>query len=209
VAPDGYERSWNIIKEASKAPDVEFLLDLMMKVGETFPEADMGDVTIVGTSNGAGMIHRLLIETPSPLPFQRVIPMVSSLISDQYHDGSFWKRSDPSSENYDSGVSPANPGPNFLYFHGTSDGAVPYDGGRGILGLQFVGAQAAAYAWASYWGETSPQLGDGDGTVLGDDLVSYTYLGGKVVHYKVIGGEHSIPIQGQIKDIITEAILGN
>ena len=26
VAPSGYERSWNIIKENSKAPDTEFLL---------------------------------------------------------------------------------------------------------------------------------------------------------------------------------------
>merc|ERR1719315_558904 len=39
VAPNGYERSWNIIKEKSKAPDVEFLLELIRTVGD-LPEAD-------------------------------------------------------------------------------------------------------------------------------------------------------------------------
>merc|ERR1712243_550763 len=40
VAPNGYERSWNVYNENSKAPDVEFIKLLIQKVGEDFPAAD-------------------------------------------------------------------------------------------------------------------------------------------------------------------------
>ena len=41
----------------------------------------------VGTSNGAGMIWRLLIELDNPRPFRRVIPMVSNFCEQQHHEG--------------------------------------------------------------------------------------------------------------------------
>ena len=71
VAPNGYERSWNINNEASKADNVSFLLALITKVTADFPAADSNDVTIIGTSNGAAMIYRLLIETGKDRPFHR------------------------------------------------------------------------------------------------------------------------------------------
>ena len=67
VAASGYNRLWNVYSENSQADDVDFLLKLIKKVGEDVPEADIEDVTIVGTSNGAGMIYRLLMETKNPL----------------------------------------------------------------------------------------------------------------------------------------------
>merc|ERR1712080_125959 len=79
VAAEGYDRSWNIFKEASKAPDVEFINDLIAKVGAEYPNADMGNVVLVGYSNGAEMIPRLLVETPNPRPFHKVFPMASTL----------------------------------------------------------------------------------------------------------------------------------
>jgi len=209
VAPSGYERSWNIIKENSKAPDVEFLLELIRTVGETLPQADMGDVTIVGTSNGAGMIFRLLIETPGPLPFHRVVPMVSNMIENQWHDGTFWKSSDEATMGYDVAATPASPGPEFVYFHGTEDRTVPYLPGPG-LGLQFLGAQMTTYAWASYWGETGPQLGDSEGvTTPSGTLVLYSYLGGRVQHYKVPGGGHNDLLNDEIKGMIKDLVLGS
>ena len=70
VAPDGYERRWynpchpvtfksgvwsvtpcivrNIYFEPSKADDVQFILDLIAKIGEKFPSADMNNVNIAG-----------------------------------------------------------------------------------------------------------------------------------------------------------------
>lgn len=61
VAPQGYENQWNIVRERTKAPDVDFMLELLKQVAE-IQQADMDDVTIVGTSNGAGLITRMLIE---------------------------------------------------------------------------------------------------------------------------------------------------
>merc|ERR1719320_1416441 len=91
VSADGYERSWNIFTEKSKADDVGFILELIGKVGEEIPAADMNNVNIIGTSNGAALTYRLMIETGSDRPFRRAFPMVSSLISPQYHDNQFWK----------------------------------------------------------------------------------------------------------------------
>ena len=48
VAPNGYERSWNIYYEKSKADDVQFILDLIAKIGAEIPEADMNNVNIAG-----------------------------------------------------------------------------------------------------------------------------------------------------------------
>merc|ERR1712141_265373 len=42
VAPNGYERSWNVNNEGSKADDVSFILELISN-----------NVNLIGTSNGA------------------------------------------------------------------------------------------------------------------------------------------------------------
>merc|ERR1712106_835368 len=86
VAPNGYERSWNVYTEKSKADDVSFIIDLIAKIGAEIPAADMNNVNIIGTSNGAALTYRMLIETGADRPFKRAFPMVSSLISPQYHD---------------------------------------------------------------------------------------------------------------------------
>merc|ERR1712158_289071 len=79
VAPNGYERSWNVNNEGSKADDVSFILELISKVAEAHPAADANNVNLVGTSNGAAIIYRLLIATGIDRPFHRVFPMVSSI----------------------------------------------------------------------------------------------------------------------------------
>ena len=71
LAPNGYQRSWNVYNEKSKADDVSFILDLITKVVEENPVVNRSDVTIMGTSNGAAMIYRLLLETGRDRPFQR------------------------------------------------------------------------------------------------------------------------------------------
>merc|ERR1711862_932591 len=38
VAPDGYERSWNVYSEKSKADDVQFILDLIAKIAVEVPQ---------------------------------------------------------------------------------------------------------------------------------------------------------------------------
>ena len=121
VAASGYNRFWNVYSEKSKADDVDFILRLIKKVGEDIPEADIENVAIVGTSNGAAMIYRLLIETRNPRPFKTVIPLASSLINVQYHDGSFWTENKQTNQ-WDLEQNPDTPGPNLFHFHGSDDG---------------------------------------------------------------------------------------
>ena len=71
VSADGYERSWNIYTEASKADDVQFILALIDKIGQEVAAADMDNINIIGTSNGAALVYRLIIETEADRPFRR------------------------------------------------------------------------------------------------------------------------------------------
>merc|ERR1719220_537232 len=98
VAPQGYQSSWNVYSEKSKADDVQFILDLIAKIGADIPAADMNDVNIAGTSNGAALTYQLLLSTGSDRPFRRAFPMVSSLIGPQYHDDQFWTFSESAAE---------------------------------------------------------------------------------------------------------------
>ena len=76
VGADGYctegsPCSWNVFGEPSKAPDTEFILELIAKIGTEIPEADMDNVNIVGTSNGAALTYLLTLSTGSDRPFRR------------------------------------------------------------------------------------------------------------------------------------------
>ena len=207
VAASGYNRFWNVYSEKSKADDVDFLLKLIQKVGEDIPEADLTDVTIVGTSNGAGMIYRLLIETKNPRPFKRVIPLVSSLINIQYHDNSFWLE-DKRTKQWNIPTVPDKPGPKIIHFHGTEDGTVPYLGGGGnFLGeeVDFLDAQNSDFVWAKSFGYTGAKLADSAGTEVATGVEKYEYLGGQVVHFKMVGMAHGA-LGSQYKQFIMNTI---
>jgi len=221
VSADGYERSWNIFTEKSKADDVAFILELIAKVGEEIPAADMNNVNIIGTSNGAALTYRLMIETGSDRPFRRAFPMVSSLISPQYHDSSFWKSEEsaaPGDANvYDTAVVPVfDDDFEYAHFHGTEDGALQYEGqspGPGFLGgADVISAQTTDFLWAQAMGYTGPQLADSEGVSVGTDakpVQQYTYLNGKVRHFKLIGEGHSTgPGHDVVREIVRDAILG-
>ena len=61
----------NVYAEKSKADDIQFILDLIAKVGEEIPAADMDNVNIAGSSNGAALTYQLLINTGADRPFHR------------------------------------------------------------------------------------------------------------------------------------------
>ena len=65
----------------------------------------------------------------APCTLPRVFPMVSSLISVQWHDGVFWNSTDPSNNDY-SVPKELKFSENFeyLHFHGTEDSTIPYEG---------------------------------------------------------------------------------
>lgn len=206
LAPNGYDRHWS-----SKRPDVEFILELIHIVGSTVPSADLDAVTVIGTSNGAAFANTLIIEVPSPHPFLRIIPMYGQLSESRFHDGSFWM-SDDWGVHYDVPVVPPTPGPEYMYFHGTMDGTSPYDGGYiHSRNTTLLGAQNTIYIWARNWGEDSPQLLDEEGLELETGLIEYSYLQGKVVHYKCPGAKHNLLTSeygDTIKHMVKEKVLG-
>merc|ERR1712013_90733 len=215
VAPSGYERSWNVNNEKSKADDVSFILELIARVAEDHPAADANNVNLIGTSNGAAIIYRLLIATGIDRPFHRVFPMVSSMISVQWRDGSFWKAPDTMSNDYTIQTVPEF-ADNFEYyhFHGTNDGTIAYDGkcpGPGFLGagVCVIAAQETDYLIARAMGYTGTQIPDSDGVEIASNFVEYSYLGGRVKHYKDVGGTHGSTFGNEnTKAILEEVILG-
>merc|ERR1711936_335944 len=214
VAPNGYQRSWNVYNEKSKADDVSFILDLIKKVVEENPVVDRNDVTIMGTSNGAAMIYRLLLETGRDRPFHRVIPIASSLISVQHHDNQFWKSESGSATDHSMPVQPQfDDDFQFLHFHGTDDGTIAY--WRKSPGPSFLGAnvdvlstQRTDFLFARAMGYPGSQKADNAGQVIGG-LQVYSYLGGRVKHFKHIGGTHGNTLgNAQTKEEVKKAITG-
>jgi len=216
VCPSGYERSWNVYTEKSKADDVSFILDLIKKIGTDIPAADMNDVNIIGSSNGAALTYRLMIETGLDRPFHRAFPMVSSLIGPQYNTDTFWKANYGETNVYDIAVVPQFSS-NFVYahFHGTNDGAIKYEGqnpGPMFLGqAEVLSAQRTDYLFAKAMGYTGDQIEDSAGVMDGSDVQVYTYLGGRVRHFKIIDGTHGNSGIGNnnVAAVVKEAIVGS
>merc|ERR1712123_91694 len=221
VAPNGYERSWNVYTEKSKADDVSFIIDLIAKIGAEIPAADMNNVNIIGTSNGAALTYRMLIETGADRPFKRAFPMVSSLISPQYHDDQFWASPTLSEAGvtnvYDTAIVPAfADGFEYAHFHGTEDGALKYEGqspGPGFLGgADVIAAQKTDYLWAKAMGFTGAQLADSAGVSIGSTdkpVEEYLYLDGRVRHYKLVGEGHGTNVgHTKVQEIVKAMVLG-
>jgi len=215
VAPSGYERSWNVNNEGSKADDVSFILELISRVAEEHPAADANNVNLVGTSNGAAIIYRLLIATGIDRPFQRVFPMVSSMISVQWRDGSFWKSPDTLSNDYTVQTVPVfSDDFEYYHFHGTDDGTIAYEGkcpGPPFLGedVCVVPAQQTDFLFAQAMGYTGEQIPDSDGVEIAANFVEYSYLNGRVKHFKDVGGTHGSTFgNANTKAVLEEVILG-
>merc|ERR1711994_129895 len=216
VAPNGYERSWNVNNEGSKADDVSFIPELISKVAEAHPAADANNVNLIGTSNGAAIIYRLLIATGVDRPFHRVFPMVSSMISVQWRDGSFWKAPDTMSNDYTIQTIPEFADSfEYYHFHGTNDGTIAYEGkcpGPPFLGedVCVIPAQQTDFLFAQAMGYTGSQIPDSDGTEIGEDFVEYSYLDGRVKHFKDVGGTHGSTFgNANTKAVLEEVILGH
>lgn len=206
LAPQGYERSWNIFGERSEAPDVEFLKQILQRIPRNYPQADMENLVLIGSSNGAGIINRIMIEMEAH-PYRLVIQLVASLIEEQYHDGKFWVSSTPTNQ-YDTPRKPATPGPEVLYFHGTEDKVVPYAGGLRGRKFKHVSALDTAYAWASAFGYKGQQIPETKGREVEKGFVLYAYPDARVRHYKLNGSGHSIrPYEKLVEERIRKAVL--
>ena len=147
---------------------------ILQELTKKYPQADTSRISLIGFSNGAGYIYRLLIEFEEEEGIINAVPIVSSLLEDQYHDGSFWKRSDNSSSDYDLQAAP-NGKRHILTVHGTADRVVPYQGGMRGRTAKHLSAQETAHALAKLQGYRGPRLPDDQGKPLGPDIIRYNY----------------------------------
>ena len=114
--------------------------------------------------------------------------------SRQFRDDSFWYKSYlVNDSDHDASINP-NTDARMLSINGSNDTTVPYNGGIGILKLDFLSAQETAFLWAKLMGYEGNQLGDESSIEGPDDFFKYSYLDDKVVHYKIQGGGHGYGI---------------
>ena len=205
VSAQGYEKSWNITKERSKAPDVEFVEMILRDVTSHYPQADDTKVSLIGSSNGAGMVYRLLIELDDTYSIQNALAFVSSMTVSQYHDEQFWKRTDETTSNYDQPVKPSGKR-RIITIHGSADSVVPYYGGRGPGGIH-LSAHDTAYVWATVQGYRGDQRPDNEGKPCGEKLLMYDYPQSGVTHIKVIDGGHGLgPAAAPLKPLLMKML---
>ena len=77
-----------------------------------------------------------------------------------------------------------------------------------VVFLQFP-APRTDFLFARAMGYTGAQLADSDGVTVGTDFQQYSYLDGRVKHFKDIGGTHGSTFGNAVtKDEVTKAILG-
>ena len=193
VAPTGYKNSWNLCAENSDAPDIEMVDDLVNTL-QTYSNLNLNKIRVLGFSNGAGLANSVLIEN-TYAGIDLVCAIVSHLNEPQYHSDNFYKiPSDTDSSTAYCGYSEAvNPisSRKYLSISNHNDPIIPYSGGSSVVGLNFLHAEAAAYAIATNQGYTGSMLSD-SGTPIGSPIVyEYSYLSGNVVHLKG-DAQHSI-----------------
>ena len=189
VFAQGYQESWNIVSERSKADDKGFIEAIVLKLA-SFNNVQKDHFSIMGASNGAALVNQLLIESKLP-NIRSYISGVSPLNVWQY-DGEYFK-SKGSGNDYRKPKKPMT-GKRLMNISGTNDELVPYEGGisnhipakDGKLG--FVAAEESTYLWAKQMGDTGEKLTEPSRTE--GQLEVFSYLGGDVIHYKVVGAGH-------------------
>ena len=189
VFAQGYQESWNIVSERSKADDTAFVESIVLKLADCV-NIKKDDFSVFGASNGAALVNQLMIESRLP-HFRNFISGVSPLNAWQ-HDGTHFKARGDGND-YRQPAKPAT-GRRLMNISGTNDRLVPYNGGvsphipaKGGK-LAFLSAEESTYLWAKQMGETAKQLTIPSRTQ--GQIEFFSYLGGDVVHCKVTGAGH-------------------
>ena len=189
VFAQGFQESWNIVSERSKADDKGFIESIVLKLG-SFKNVQKDNFSVMGASNGAALVNQLLIESRLP-NIRNFISGVSPLNVWQ-HDGAQFK-SKGLDNNYRNPATPMK-GKRLLNISGTNDELVPYEGGLskhipakdGKLG--FVAAEESTYLWAKQMGQVEKKLATPSWKE--GRIEVFSYLDGDVLHYKVVGAGH-------------------
>jgi len=170
VYPEGHLKSWNLGKEASTADDVSFIEQAADQLSN-WGNLDHNRRYAYGFSNGAGMAHKLGIESSY---FRAFVAVVTSLTTANLP-----------------GASSGNPA--VMQILGEDDSAIPYEGGTGIAGHEFLSGEDSAKTWAEHNGcDLTPEVTT---TSQGNERFAYSDCtkDADVIHYKAVGKKHSIP----------------
>lgn len=169
IYPEGIERSWNLGKEASTANDTEFIERIVESL-QSVANIDHEKRYVVGFSNGAGMAHKLGIETNH---FSAFVAVVTSLTTDNL----------PSNNSGNPAV---------MQILGADDESVPYEGGEGVMGHVFLSGNESARVWAEHNNCNLTAMN----STLSDGSIRSVYSGcvndGEVINYRVANAGHSI-----------------
>lgn len=190
VYPQGYKNCWNIVSERSKAPDREFI-ESIVKDLIVHSNVRIGEVVLMGSSNGGALVNQIAIETRMD-HFSHYVTMVSQLNVWQ-HDGNDFKLKG-GDNNYKEVANPLS-GKFILNVSGFKDNLVPYAGGfsNGIRAkdskLAFVHSEQSIFLWAKHFGFTGNKLNKPSKTAELMDI--FSYLDGAVIHYKMNNLAHN------------------
>ncbi|MDG2207057.1 MAG: hypothetical protein P8K78_04065 [Pirellulales bacterium] len=162
IYPQGHRRSWNLGEEASTADDVAFINAIMEKLAE-IRQLDTETAFAIGFSNGAGMAHRLAIETDHFLAIAAIVSHMTVEIL-------------PEEETATVSV---------LQISGDRDQIIPYQGGDSPTGHLFLPAEVSSRIWARHNGmKGRPEVSD---TPDGNEKIVYGDGPGDpvVIHYRM------------------------
>ena len=186
VSVSGYLSSWNIIDEASDAPDVEMVSDLIDSL-QGYDNVNPDKIRVLGSSNGSALTNRVFIEN-NYSGVDIFCAIVSHLSEELYRNNSFYypSGSTDGSLNYGGYDTPKTPiaGRKYLNISNENDGLIPYYGGSSVVGANFLDAQDAAFAIAQSQGYSGAQI-TGNGNQIGNSTVyEYAYLDKHIVHLR-------------------------
>ena len=186
VALQGYDNRWNIQTESTKADDLDYIENIINQL-KTYSDVDANNISLLGSSNGAAMVNRAMIELPAGT-FKNAITLASQLSTDQYNNNTFW------GDNNNDGVYDTSytlsQDLRVLSLHGTNDTTIPYDGGTvNWLSRTFIAAQQSILNIATSLGYAGAQV-SGTTPFTNTNIIKYEYLDGDAIHYQFIGGNH-------------------
>ena len=207
VALQGYNNKWNIQTEPTKADDLDYIENIINQL-KTFSDVDASNISLLGSSNGAAMVNRAMIELPAGT-FKNAITLASQLSTDQYRDDSFW--GDDNNDGIYNKEYTLSQDLRVLSLHGTNDTTIPYDGGYvNFIKRTFIEARESNLILARALGYSGDLATSTTPFIEKPEIVKYEYLGGDAVHYQFIGGNHGIGgFKEEINTIIEDFISDN
>jgi poly(3-hydroxybutyrate) depolymerase len=185
VAPTGYDNGWNVAHENTKAPDIEFLQDLITQL-KLFSNVDNTKIRIIGFSNGAALANRAYVQIDDTA-VDVICTIATQLFDPMFRNDTFYIPSGQTgitTAEYNTAKTPLQ-GRKFLNIHGTADSVIPYAGGSHAFGYSFLEAQDSVFQIAKSQGYTGGIIPDAGGIFYGvTGVYYYSYLAGQVTHYK-------------------------